>query len=111
MSADRTILNQQTWKNLDLFLDTAEGFSIVVICFECKDGHDAGNCSGTRMVAISGRFAGPHGFVFQCPRCERTVTIAYVEERLAAEVEIVPVKKRRKAQMVKEYRRVSDFTA
>ena len=77
--------------------DFLEGYFIVVICVECKDGHDPANDSGTRMQAVSGSYIATGGFIFECPRCGRQVALAYVEPRMAEKIELISSKILRKS--------------
>lgn len=74
----------------------SEEYSIVIICTGCKDGHDAGNPSGTRMQAVSGAYTAAGGFIFQSPRCGRKVAVAYVPARFSKKIQVIQATKKRK---------------
>lgn len=76
-----------SWQDAVSDTDSIGGYSIVLICVECKDGHDPGNKSGTRMEAVKGSFLADIGFIFQCPRCGYRVAAAHVEERFKEKIE------------------------
>lgn len=83
--------------------DFVEGYHIVVLCLECKQGQDASNNADTRMIPISGSYMHKGGFIFECPKCSRKVAIAYVYERFADRIQVTPSKRKNKKTILDQY--------
>lgn len=64
-------------------------YALIVICVECQAVHHGVSQEGVRMRAVSGSYAGPAGFIFECPQCKRRVGLAHVEPRIAENVKIL----------------------
>ena len=80
-----------------------ESISLVVVCIDCMTRDPGRQHEGVLMRAVKGNYAGPAGFVFECPKCKRKVGLAYVEERFAEKIEIVPSVVRRKRKTSKYF--------
>lgn len=75
-----------------------EGYSLIVICVECRITNADGSRAGVLMRAVGGSYVNKDGFTFQCPSCRRKVALAHVEDRYAKKIKVCSpeVKKKRK---------------
>jgi len=75
---------------------TRQDFSLVVVCVECVGENIGVASTGLRMQAVSGRCLDGGGFIYQCPRCKRKVSVMHVEQRFSSCIEVSRSKSRRK---------------